>query len=353
MLVVHASDLHLGRPLRGLASHPGLNRDRFVQVGERALVRLVEFCLERKPTLLLIAGDLIDHWLRDYRLGLRLVHELSRLEYTGTRVFWVRGNHDAEHRVIRALLLPEHVHELGLNGVERRRLEPHGICLVGSSYPKRCTEENLFAAFPKPDAAFINIGLLHTSADGASTNDSYAPCGRRQLVSSGYQYVALGHVHEPQIISDKATAVAYSGCLQGRNFTESGPRGCLLVHFDDGRVQTLTHQALDVVRFGRIDVDISEATTHDEVLRNIALRCQKTLSQLAESALVVRFCLKGRRGLERLLCCSAKIRTQSLRAVTESLSDRLSVDGFWAHPEHPDAPALRLDEEQWVRRIDL
>jgi DNA repair exonuclease SbcCD nuclease subunit len=313
----------------------------------------VDCCLARKPTLLLIAGDLIDHWIRDYQLGLRLIHELSRLEYSGTQVFWVRGNHDAENRVISALLLPEHVSELGLTGVEVRPIDSLGLMLVGRSYPKRCTEENLFAEYPHPKPGITHIGLLHTSADGATTKDRYAPCGRRQLSASGYDYLALGHVHEPQVLSDKTTVVAYSGCLQGRNFDESGPRGCQLVTFENGHVTKVEHEPLDVVRFGKIDVDVSTATSVDDVLAHIEARCRVTLRHLPNLGLVVRIKLSGQRGLECLQSCSEKLRSHCLRHVADLLSERFTVDGFWAESPAPDAPSLRLDSERDVTRLDL
>jgi DNA repair exonuclease SbcCD nuclease subunit len=240
-----------------------------------------------------------------------------------------------------------------LNGVERVVLEPLGLCLSGRSYSKRCTEENLFAEFPAPIPSLVNLGLLHTSADGAKTGDHYAPCGRRELIGRGYEYLALGHVHEPEIVVNKRTTVAYSGCLQGRNFTESGARGCLLVDVEKHRVASVIHHPLDVVRFGRIDVDVSAARSFDDVLSRVNARCKASLEHEFARALVVRFCLKGGQGLERLLSCSTKLRSSGLRDATESLSDRLSVDGFWARPDTPEAPHLRLDDDQYVRRVDF
>lgn len=352
MLVIHASDLHLGRPIRAIATHRALAPECFAQAAERALKRLVEFCVQEQADLLLIAGDLIDHWMRDYRLGLRLIRELERLEHTRTSVFWVRGNHDAENRVIRNLLLPEHVRELGLDGVQTVRLEHLGVTLVGRSYAERCTETNLFAEFPEPDETTLTIGMLHTSADGMTTGDRYAPCGRRELAQRGYQYLALGHVHEPEIWSSKVP-IAYSGCLQARSFFESGPRGCLKVQFDHKHVTRITHQALDVVRFGKIPIDVSQARSLDEVLACVNANVRAAVERTRGTALVVRCCLTGDCGIAPLLACNGKLRTLALRDAAESVSEQLSIDGFWAEAPHPDAPSLRLDDEQLVTRRDF
>ena len=352
MRIIHASDLHLGRPLRGILVHPNLDEERFRHVGERALERLVDQCIEARAALLLIAGDLTDHWMRNYQLGLRLVRELLRLESTPTRVYWVRGNHDAENRVIRNLLLPSHVSEIGLCGVQTLTLPDLGVALTGTSFAKRRTEENLFASFPAPIQSLIHIGLLHTSADGLHTGDSYAPCGRRELVAKGYQYMALGHVHEPLVLSEKVP-VAYSGCLQGRHFAESGARGCRLVEIDGNRVTSMTHVPLDVVRFGKIDVDVSNSGNLGQVSEQVVARCRATLSRLGDRALVARVCLKGRAGIEALLSCSAKLRSTELHGAAATTSERLSIDGFWAQPDCPNAPCLRLDDETTLKRRDF
>lgn len=143
-----------------------------------ALRNLVDLCLAQRASLLIISGDLVDGWDRNHKVGLRLVAELLRLEEHGTKVFWVRGTHDAESRIVTTLLLPAHVRELGVGRVESVVVEEFGVVLHGRSYPRRSTFENLLAGYPEPILGFLDVGMLHTSADGAVLDDGYAPCGR-------------------------------------------------------------------------------------------------------------------------------------------------------------------------------
>ncbi len=343
--------MHLGRPIRALSLHPHLAPERFARAAERALKNLVEVCLTERASLLLIAGDLIDHWRRDYQLGLRLLRGFQRAEHSGTLVFWVRGNHDAENRVIRNLLLPVHVRELGLDGVQTVRLEHAGVNLVGRSYPKRCTETNLFAEFPAPDPGALNIGMLHTSADGMTTGDRYAPCGRRELVSRGYQYLALGHVHEPEI--RRARCPSLTRVVFMRAAFSSLVLGCLRVTFNDKGVRALTHQPLGRWRFGKLTVELDEARTLDQVLERVQSSCRAAVERAGEVALVVRVCIAGERGLETLHACASGLRHRALRNAAESVSERLSIDGFWAEPPCDGAPSIRLDDEALVQRRDV
>lgn len=352
MFIVHASDLHLGRPLRDLSVHPKLEPSCFSAASERALTRLVDLCLSSRAELLLIAGDLLDFWQRNYQLGLRLIAELSRLEHLGTRVFWVRGNHDAENRVIRNLLLPAHVRELGLGGAQTLHLPELDVRLTGASYETRQMQTNLFADFPEADPSLTCLGMLHTSAEGEHSGDSYAPCGKRELTQKGYQYLALGHVHEPVVVSSKPP-VAYSGCLQGRHFGESGPRGCRLVELQSGQVRSMEHLSLEVVRFGRIEVDIGDCADIEQVLETIHLQVQETLGRLESRALAVRVVLQGQLGLSVLWQLPLRARSQHLHQLLRFGCERLSIDGFWAKPSEPTSPTLRLDDESELTRRDL
>jgi DNA repair protein SbcD/Mre11 len=349
MLVVHASDLHLGRPLWALPVHAALDVDAFRHCAFRALGRLVDLCLVGRADFLLLAGDLIEGAVRNYKVGLRLVHELSRLEDAGTQVAWVRGNHDAENRVIANLLLPSHVTELGLSGVETKHFADRGVMLVGRSYAQRACCEDLLASYPPRDDALCTIGLLHTSGDGAITGDSYAPCRRSDLTRKGYDYLALGHLHEPTRLSDR---VAYSGCLQGRSFFESGARGCQLVRIDRGQSADLEHRSLEVVRFGVIVVDVGKARSLDEVVESLVIAARRAAHEHPERALVARLRIVGEAGVERLLSTSSELRKRALLGALDRMPPLLAVDGCWLDVGHPQVAPIRVVGNE-CRRIDL
>ena len=75
----------------------------------------------------------------------------------------------------------------------------------------------------------LNIGLLHTSLDGrgGTSHLSYAPCDVETLKKFGYDYWALGHIHQQQIVADNPWIV-FPGNIQGRHVREAGPKGVML-----------------------------------------------------------------------------------------------------------------------------
>src|SRR5919198_5942183 len=90
---VHAADLHLDSPFKGLELD-----DRLRAVFERAtfcaLGRIVDLCLREGAAFLVLAGDLFDAKDRSVRARLGLARELSRLDASGIPTFVVHGNHD-------------------------------------------------------------------------------------------------------------------------------------------------------------------------------------------------------------------------------------------------------------------
>src|SRR5215470_1231925 len=103
MKIVHAADLHLDSPLRGLERYEGAPVERIRGATRRALENLVALCIEEQAALLLIAGDLYDGTWKDYATGLFFTAQLARLRAVGTQVVLVRGNHDAASNITRSL----------------------------------------------------------------------------------------------------------------------------------------------------------------------------------------------------------------------------------------------------------
>jgi DNA repair protein SbcD/Mre11 len=179
--LVHAADVHLDGPICGLQAYGGAPVGAVRHATRRALTALVDLAIDERAALLLVSGDLIDANARYHETGSFLVREMLRLREAGIGVFTVRGNHDAASRIVPSLLLPDNVVELGLEGPETAVVDGLGIALHGQSYRERATTANLVSGYPPPVAHALNVGLLHTSADGREGHDAYAPCTVRML----------------------------------------------------------------------------------------------------------------------------------------------------------------------------
>ena len=128
---------------------------------------------------------------------------------------------------------PDNVTELSVRAPETHILEALGLAIHGQGFAHRKCDENLVERYPRPARGLFNIGVLHTSLAGYEGHDTYAPASVSHLEGKGYDYWALGHIHQRQQIASESV-IHYSGNTQGRHARETGPKGCLLATVDDG-----------------------------------------------------------------------------------------------------------------------
>jgi DNA repair exonuclease SbcCD nuclease subunit len=263
--LVHAADLHIDSPLRGLDRYEGAPAAQLRGATRRALENLVALCVEERASVLLLAGDVFDGSWRDYSTGLFFAAQMARLREANVPVAIVRGNHDAASSVVKALRLPENVRELSARKPETWELGDAAIAIHGQSFSQRVTTEDLAARYPARVPGVFNVGLLHTSIDGREGHEPYAPTSVETMRSKGYDYWALGHVHAREIVG-RDPYIVYPGNLQGRHAREPGPKGATVITVEDDVVTSLEHRALDVFRWEVVEVDASPAADLDDVV---------------------------------------------------------------------------------------
>lgn len=300
MKFLHAADLHLDSPLSGLPGYEGAPTGEVRGATRRALENLVERCRMEQAELLVLAGDLYDGDWRDYSTGLFFVRQMARLGESGTRVVWIRGNHDAQSQLTRHLSLPGNVRELSVERAETLVFDDLGVAIHGMGYATRDVTENLAAHYPAPVPGAFNLGLLHTALDGRSGHAGYAPCTLDQLRARGYQYWALGHVHQREIVSEEPFIV-FPGNLQGRHIKETGEKGATLVEVVGSEVQSMEHVALDVVRWSVLEVDVTPLASFDDVLDEVERGMRKLERRAEPRTLALRVRLVGRSGVQAAL----------------------------------------------------
>lgn len=300
---VHAADLHLDSPFRGfeqglekLENGPAVLR-RLRESTFSAFDRIIDLCLQEQVDFLLLAGDVFDEADHSLRAELKLHAGLERLSGAGIRTFLVYGNHDHAGGWRAGLVPPDGVHIFGTDRVTAVPVMRDGreiARVYGISYPQRSVTENLARRFVRDPGAPFAIGLLHTNVDAVGGHADYAPCRLEELVTAGFDYWALGHVHQPQVLHAGGPWVVYPGNPQGRDIREAGPRGCYLVTVSEsGRVRP-EFRAVDGVRWRRREVAIDETTTGQDLLGILEEALAETAAETPALDIVVRFEITGR-----------------------------------------------------------
>jgi exonuclease SbcD len=291
MRFVHAADLHIDSPLRGLSRYEGAPLERLRGATRRALERLVDLAIEEQVAFVLIAGDLYDRDWQDFHTGLFVREQMVRLGRQGIKVFIVQGNHDAQGVISRQVPWPDNVKVFSSKKAETVKLDDLQVAIHGHSFPDREVPEDLVPGYPDAVPGYFNIGMLHTSLTGAEGHDTYAPTTLVALRAKGYDYWALGHVHARQVVSEQPRVV-YPGNLQGRHARETGPKGCELVSVQAGLVDAI-FMPLDVVRWHQVEVDLSSALHLDHVPKLVSAALQAAASGAIEALHAARLTLIG------------------------------------------------------------
>jgi DNA repair exonuclease SbcCD nuclease subunit len=293
MRFLHAADIHLDSPLRGLSAYEGAPVELLRSATRAAFTRLIDTALDEEVDFLVIAGDLYDGDWKDFNTGIFFAREMGRLAKAGIPAFVLYGNHDADSEITKQLTLPANVKTFSSRKAETHRLEDLKVALHGRSFREAATTENLAVEYPEPLPGWLNIGVLHTALEGDAAHASYAPCSVAQLAAKGYDYWALGHVHEHRVVS-KDPLVVFPGNIQGRHARELGPRGAVLVTADESGLH-VERRIIDEVRWGHVRVDATPAKSLDEVVYATRREIEAAVASDADGRLLaVRVSIVGR-----------------------------------------------------------
>ncbi|MCQ1850327.1 metallophosphoesterase family protein [Neorhizobium galegae] len=289
---IHAADLHLGSPFQGLTLKDAAIAELFIEASRRAFSGLVDQAVERRVDFFIVAGDVYDGDWKDNKIGLFFNREVARLERAGIPVFLLKGNHDAESVITKTITLPKNVSEFPVNKPGSFKLDHLKVVLHGQGFAERSAVDNLALAYPKPEAGWFNIGVLHTSLTGREPHAPYAPCSVEDLRSRGYDYWALGHVHDFEIVAEDPLVV-FPGNLQGRSIREQGAKGAVLVTVEDGRI---THERIitDSARFAELVVAVEPDDNIPAILRRIENALEDVVERMEGRPLALRIRLTGK-----------------------------------------------------------
>lgn len=275
---IHCADIHLDSPLRGLDRYEGAPVDEIRLATRRALENMVALARAETVDFVLIAGDLFDGDWKDYNTGLFFTRQMASLRESGVRVVIIAGNHDAENKMTRSLRWPDNVKVLSSCEAESYRMDDIGVAVHGQSFATANITDDLSQSYPLPLPGMFNIGLLHTCLTGREGHEPYAPCTLAALSAKGYDYWALGHVHNREILSQQPPVV-FPGNLQGRHIRETGPKGCMLVSVDGRGELSLKFEVLDVLRWALCRVDVTDVTSPESLLDRFASEGLKAVKE--------------------------------------------------------------------------
>lgn len=291
---LHAADIHLDSPLTTLTKYPGAPVEQIRLATREALENLVRCAIDENVAFVVIAGDVYDGDWDDYNTGHFFNSQMTRLANADIPVYLISGNHDAANKMTRHLNLPANVHQFSTQSPETALHPRLPVAIHGQGFESISVKQDLSLNYPAAEPGRFNIGILHTSVDGREGHANYAPCTLTGLSSKGYDYWALGHIHQREILKDRHPMIAFPGNIQGRHIRETGAKGCLLIDVDDShQICNQRFFALDTFRWEICDVDLSQAKEPQDILDALGEGFQKIMEQTENRPAAVRVILNG------------------------------------------------------------
>lgn len=224
MRFIHVADVHLGAAPD--ADSPWCEQ-RENDIWE-TFQKVIADVKEKQVELLLICGDLFHR--QPLRKELRDANYLFTT-IPDTTVVLIAGDHDylRDDSYYLSFSWSENVVCLFGEACDAVYLKKLNTYVYGLSYYSQEISKPYYDGIQplKKDACHI---LLAHGGD-----PRHIPIHVDRLKRAGFDYVALGHLHNPQILLENA--VAYSGSPEPLDRTETGAHGYILGEYTDGQVQ--------------------------------------------------------------------------------------------------------------------
>lgn len=319
---IHAADIHLDSPLKGLANRHNLPTDKILAATRDALVNLVTLAIDQKVDFVLLAGDIYDGDPEDLKANFHFNQQMGRLNQKNIKVVMITGNHDAKSKISKPLSPPKNLTILSAHQPESCEITKEGevIAIIhGQGFLNQAEPRNLASTYPAPVAGKLNIGILHTSLDGREGHANYAPTTPNELINKGYSYWALGHVHTREVVHEKPYII-FPGNIQGRHIRETGAKGCYLVTFNDNREAQLEFIPLDVFRWEAITVNLDGIEEESEFEGKLAETVESKKLPFNEIPHGIRIILKGNTSLHSWLICSQNRISENIQGIFDGIS---------------------------------
>ena len=298
MRLIHTSDWHLGRKLKGV--------DRTPEIA-LALEEILKYAKEFEVDAVLVSGDIFDvpnPTNEAERVAYDFFYQLNQLSIPSVAI---AGNHDSANRIDS---LADLLSLAGVRALGRPRIaEEGGVVNIDTASGKLCigampfaSERKLLAAEDvwnkdaleqrsdyktlvtyvlqdlaksfKTDA--VNVMMAHMTIEGAKFSGSEAAfysgdlySFSSQAIPSECQYMGLGHIHRPQQIPNAAPTY-YAGSLIQVDFGEVGEeKGFNLIEVETGRPAKVQFQPLNCQKpLKKVECHIDQLDDHLEAHRD-------------------------------------------------------------------------------------
>jgi len=298
---LHLSDSHLGECMPLYRTPPKNWRGEcFVKNYYKAL----EPALQEKVDFVLHSGDLFDKRHINMDIIGRAMVPLRIIAGKNIPIFIVPGNHEREHIPGGLLLAGDNIHIFSKPLKIEFTIREENVVIVGFPFirygARKVFKKILGQTGWKRKKGTTDILLCHQTFEGAKVGRKDFTFRNGENVVSisdipqGFNYVACGHIHKPQILKTKEPTICYAGSTERVSFREmEEDKGYYVTTIEHGIIHPKFHK-LSCTSMFRAKVSVTGHSGEE-----IAKLLEEKISNLKPHS-VLRFHLEGEMELEVL-----------------------------------------------------
>ena len=274
MKFIHVADLHLDQSFEGLGKIPYSLATNLLKQNQQAMVKLVDEAICHEIDFLLIVGDTFHQPRITIQTQNFFIKQLQRLEESQIKVILSFGNHDYYQAHRYWFDFPKNVYLFDSEAIQTITIETKNsqtVAITGFSYEHRWIEEAKTGQYPHRQAGVdYQIGFFH----GQIGDNQYASFSPQIATQKGYDYWALGHIHQPQTVQEKPLMI-YPGSLIPHTQKEKDSGKYVLVTSGNQELTAQWHD-LSEVKWQQATLDATKVVNMQQLINDCRQRFHRS-----------------------------------------------------------------------------
>ncbi len=322
--VIHTADIHLGREFPILREKGREHRNQLLATFDH----IVDLAINANVPIILIAGDLFDTNRVYGVITGRVLAAFERLKKKGIQVCILPGTHDAysDDSIYRFLHFPANV-TVFTPQLHHKTYEELDLTVYGKAFDGKSFGQSPLQGICLIEKSKFHIGMAHCSIkiEGRVEKDA-AILDTKEIASSGLDYLALGHWHSFQDLSQGNVKAFYSGSPEPVYMDQKGSGYAVLVTIHEKGNVEVDPRHVGSKKFDTVMIDVGLVKSIEDIIGIIAPK--------ADSSLILQATLVGLSGVD-------------LNVNPLEIEDRLQ-DRFFAlrviDKSHPGLEQIRVED---------
>ncbi|WP_066503791.1 metallophosphoesterase family protein [Abyssisolibacter fermentans] len=261
--LIHTGDIHIGREFKNFSNYINYGQMRRNDILD-TFMNIINRAKEQNSNLLLIAGDFFDE--NTCNIGdLKLINdEFKKLK--NIKILICAGNHDPidDRSLYKLVNWAENVHIFSnCNAIEEKDFDDINTSIYSVSWKTKERQDNILKNIQIKDYSRINILMVH--GDMTNSDSKYLPLNKDDLLRSGFDYIAMGHIHKHIAYYDN---LCYCGSPEPLDFGETGEHGVVEVILSK-QISNMKFIPLSKRRYHALEIKINPEMNQIDVLEAI------------------------------------------------------------------------------------